>query len=210
VNERRFYEQDGGDDRRSAPAAQRNLAPILDVLREWLPKRGLVLELASGTGEHAAAFSEAMPDLRWQPSDAHPDALRSIAAWRSLGELDNLHDPLLIDAAAAPWPVARADAVVAINMVHISPWAASLGLLAGAARLLGPGAPLILYGPWIESGAPTAESNIAFDADLKNRDADWGLRDVTDFAGEATRHGFDLAERSAMPANNLMLLFRRR
>ena len=180
------------------------------MLEEWLPPRGPVLELASGTGEHAVAFARHFPQLDWQPSDANPDALRSIAAWREAQPSDNLAPPLALDARDRDWPVERADAILSINMVHISPWAAALGLLDGAARLLAAGAPLILYGPWIERGVATAPSNLAFDADLRARDPEWGLREVEAFAAAAAERGLDLVERRAMPANNLMLLLRRR
>lgn len=206
---RRFYEGRAGDDgRRSAPAAQRNREPIAEVLREWLPSSGLVLEIASGSGEHAVHFARLFPHLEWQPSDVHPDALESIGAWRSAAALPNLRPPLALDASAPGWPVALADAVLAFNMVHISPWRAALGLIAGAAHLLGQGAPLILYGPWFEAGVAPAPTNVAFDADLRRRDPAWGLRMVETFAAAAAPH-FHLAERRAMPANNVMLLFRR-
>lgn len=208
TDDRRFYENLGPDARRSAPAALRNREPIARVLREWLPDHGLVLEIASGTGEHAVYLAETFPNLEWQPSDVHPDALRSIRAWREGTGLSNLREPLVIDATAPDWPIERADAVLNINMVHISPWAAALGLLDGAARLLGPGSPLILYGPWISAQVETAPSNLAFDADLKRRDPEWGLRTVEEFAAQAGARGLSLVEQRQMPANNLMLLFR--
>jgi hypothetical protein len=210
VNERRFYEQSGSDKRRSAPAAGRNVEPITAVLEEWLPARGTVLELASGTGEHVVAFARRFPHLEWQPSDADAGALASIAAWRGSAGTANIAPPLAIDTRAAKWPLERADAVLSINLVHISPWTAALGLIDGAARLLAAGAPLILYGPWIERGVETADSNRAFDADLRRRNAEWGLRAVEAFAEAAEARGFALVERRAMPANNLMLLLRRR
>ena len=209
VNERRFYEQPGPDKRRSAPAAGRNVEPITAVLEEWLPTRGTVLELASGTGEHVVAFARHFPCLDWQPSDTDAGALASIAAWRGSAGTANIARPLAIDTRAAKWALERADAVLSINMVHISPWAAALGLLEGAGRLLAEGAPLILYGPWIEEGVETAASNRAFDADLRGRNPEWGLRTVEAFAEAAADRGFALAERQAMPANNLMLLLRR-
>lgn len=192
------------DARRSAPAALRNVGPIGDVLAAWLPSAGVVLELASGSGEHALAFARRFPSLRWQPSDAAEEALGSIAAWRANGP-ENLLAPLRLDAALPDWPINRADALLAINLVHISPWETALGLLDGAARLLAPGAPLILYGPWLEEHVPTAPSNFAFDADLRARDPCWGLRLVSDFVREAEVRGLFLAERRAMPANNIML-----
>ena len=198
----------GGGSRRSAPAAQRNAGAIGDVLAEWLPASGTVLEIASGTGEHALAFASRFPAIRWQPSDPDPVALASIAAWRK-GAPANLLAPLRIDSSQSAWPINRADAIVSINMVHIAPPEAATGLLAGAARLLAGGAPLILYGPWLEEGAAPAPSNLAFDADLKARDPRWGLRTVETFARDALAKGLSLVERRAMPANNLMLLFRR-
>lgn len=203
---RRFYESPAAGARRSAPAALRNREPIAEVLRGWLPASGVVLEIASGTGEHAAYFAEAFPDLEWQPSDVHPDALASIAAWRRASGLPNLREPLTIDASRADWPIDRADALLSINMLHISPWASALGLLDGAARTLAAGAPLILYGPWLMGDIETVPSNVDFDADLKRRDPEWGLRRVEDFAAAAEERGFVLEQTRAMPANNLMLL----
>ena len=209
MNERRFYEAAATGARRSAPAALRNREPIAEVLEDWLPKSGLVLEVASGTGEHASYFAERFPNLDWQPSDTHPDALASIRGWREESVLANLREPVAIDAASLDWPIDRADALLNFNMAHISPWAASLGLIAGAARLLGPGGKLILYGPWLKDGIETVPSNLAFDADLKRRDPEWGLRRVEDFTATASAD-FDLTETRQMPANNLMLLFTRR
>ena len=206
---RRFYEAPAAGARRSAPAALRNREPIAEVLADWLPSRGLVLEIASGTGEHAAFFADRFPALDWQPSDIHPDALSSIAAWRDASGLPNLRTPLPLDAASAHWPIDRADAVLSINMVHISPWASALGLLDGAGRLLSSGAPLILYGPWLKDDIETVQSNLDFDADLKRRDPAWGLRRVEDFAEAAERCGFRLEEFRQMPANNLMMLWRK-
>lgn len=196
--------------KRRAPAAARNSAPIAEVLEEVLPRTGTVLEVASGSGEHALFFARRFPHLQWQPSDQEPGALASIAAWREEEGPDNLLPPVALDASAARWPVAPADAVVCINMIHISPWAAAEGLFAGAAALLPPGAPLILYGPFLEAGIDTAESNLAFDASLRARDPRWGLRDraAVDALGQA--NGFTLAARRAMSANNLTLVYRRR
>lgn len=229
---RRFYEVAASSARRSAPAALRNREPIAEVLREWLPSRGSVLEIASGTGEHVIYFAERFPGIDWQPSDIHPDALASIAAWREQMRLPNIRDPLVLDAAAADWwmdtagtlpqardPLAteqgRAEAertgfsaVLCINMVHISPWSAALGLLDGSARVLAPGGALILYGPWLQTGVPPAPSNVAFDHDLKARDPEWGLRLVEDFEAAAMERGFVLEQTRTMPANNLALLFR--
>ena len=207
---RRFYEAPAKGGRRSAPAALRNREPIAEVLLGLLPANGLVLEIASGTGEHAVYFAERFPSLEWQPSDVHPDALSSIESWRVSAALANVRSPLVIDAASPDWPIDRADAVLSINMVHISPWSSALGLLDGAARLLPEGGPLILYGPWLKGDVPTVQSNLDFDADLKRRDPKWGLRRVEDFAAAAKERGFELVETRLMPANNMMLLFRRR
>jgi len=210
TDERRFYEAPVAGVRRSAPAVARNREPIADVLGEWLPESGVVLEIASGSGEHALYFAQRFPALEWQPSDVHPDALASIEAWRATVGLANVREAIAIDSAAPDWPIERADAVLSINMVHISPWASALGLIAGSARVLAAGAPLILYGPWLKDDIPTAPSNLAFDADLKRRDPRWGLRRVENFAQAALATGFELAETRQMPANNLMLFLTRR
>ena len=209
-DERRFYEAPASGARRSAPAALRNRGHIAEVLAEWLPPAGLVLEIASGSGEHAVFFAERFPALEWQPSDIHPAALESIAAWRQQADLPNMRAPVVLDAASTDWPLDRADAVLSINMVHISPWKSALGLLEGAARLLACGAPLIMYGPWLKDDIRTVESNLAFDADLKRRDPEWGLRRVEDFVVDGESRGFRLDQTRLMPANNMMLLLRRR
>jgi SAM-dependent methyltransferase len=178
-------------------------------LKDWLPIRGLVLEIASGTGEHIVHFADRFPELEWQPSDIHADALSSIAAWRDETALANVREPIVLDASAADWPIQQADAVLSINMVHISPWTSALGLLAGCARILPPGGPLILYGPWLKDDVKTAPSNLDFDRSLKSRDPEWGVRRVEDFAAAAELDGLNLVETRAMPANNLMLLLRR-
>lgn len=193
----------------TSPAALRNRDPILDVLREWLPPTGDVLEIAAGTGEHALHFAAAFPELSWQPTDPDPEARGAIDAYREEEGTPNLLPALHLDVTAATWPVTRADAILAINLVHISPPVASTGLLAGAARLLPPGAPLILYGPWRVEGEVLVYSNFAFDLKLKERDPSYGLRELTAFAADARASGFSLAERRTMPANNLMLRFDR-
>ena len=193
-----------------APAVARNRDPILAVLRRFLPAQGTVLEIASGTGEHAAYFATHLPHLAWQPTDVDPDALASIAAHREAASAPNLRAPIELDVTAPAWPVTHADAVVSINMIHISPWTAAQGLMAGAAKLFTAGGVLYLYGPFKENGVHTAPSNAAFDASLRARDPDWGVRDTGDVRELADRHGFDFIERVAMPANNLSLVFRRR
>ena len=199
------------DARREAPAVARNRDPILAVLRRHLPARGLVLEVASGTGEHAVHFAAALPALVFQPSDPDPEARASADAWARASGLTNLHPALALDAAAAPeaWPVQRADAVLCINMVHIAPWAAALGLIRGAARVLPPGGPLALYGPFRREGRHTAPGNAAFDAALRAEDPAWGLRDLEAVAEEAAGQGFGPPVVEAMPANNLTVVFRR-
>ncbi len=197
------------DLRASAPAVARNRDAILTILRRILPRSGLVLELASGTGEHGAYFAAALPDLVWQPSDRAPEALASIAAHRDASGLVNLKAPLMIDAAAPAWPIAAADAVVAINMIHISPWPATEGLMAGAAQLLRPGGPLYLYGAFRRDGRHTADSNRAFDQWLQAQNPDWAVRDLGEVVELAARHGLAHAETVAMPANNLSVIFRR-
>lgn len=192
--------------RRQAPAAARNVEPIGDVLADWLPSTGTVLEIASGTGEHALAFARRFPNLAWQPSDPDPQALASIEAWRMDGP-SNFLPARKLDVCEADWAVGEADAILCINMVHISPWEASLGLLDGAAKLLRAGGSLILYGPWLEAEVETAPSNLAFDQSLKSRDPRWGLREVGDFAAEAALRNLAVAGRRAMPANNIMLRF---
>jgi hypothetical protein len=195
--------------RRHAPATKRNREPIATLLAEELPERGLVLEIASGSGEHCAFFAGRFPDLQWQASDPEEAARASIAEW--CDGLPNVLPPLALDAtaAAASWPITAADALLCVNMVHISPWEATLGLMAGAKRLLGPGAPLILYGPYRQRGVPTAQSNEAFDVSLKARDPRWGLRHVEDVSAAAAARGLTLQRVVAMPANNLSLVFRR-
>jgi SAM-dependent methyltransferase len=196
------------DDRRHAPHTLRNADPILEVLRDVLPASGLVLEVASGSGEHAVHFARALPHLQWQPSDPDPAALASIAAWRDEAGLPNLLEPVRLDAAAPDWPVDRADALVCINMVHISPWAATLGLLASAGRLLAPKGPLYLYGAYRREGVPTAPSNEAFDQSLRSRNPDWRLRDLETVIAAAEQQGLALDQIVEMPANNLSVVFR--
>jgi hypothetical protein len=193
----------------ASPSVARNRDPILAVLRRVLLSAGTVLEIASGTDEHAVYFAAALPHLTWQPSDQDEQALRSIAAHWAVTRLPNLLASLSLDAVAPDWPVAQADAVVAINMVHISPWQATQGLMAGAGRVLSPGGALFLYGAYKENGAHTAPSNEAFDADLRPQNPDWGVRDLEEVAELAGSCGLELAERIPMPANNLSLVFRR-
>jgi uncharacterized protein DUF938 len=193
----------------NSPAALRNRGPIAEVLRDVLPERGLVLEIAGGTAEHATYFAGLFPDLRWQPTDADPTALHWARVRKEAAGCSNLLDPLPLDATAAEWSVERADAILCINMVHISPWAATQGLMRGAGRLLGSGAALILYGPYRRAEVATAPSNEAFDASLRARDPSWGLRNLEDVRAEAEANGFSFERLVEMPANNLSLVFRR-
>jgi hypothetical protein len=174
-----------------------------------LPARGLVLEIASGSGEHVLHFAREFPNLLFQPSDPEPAALRSIEAWRREAGLFNLLPAVALDARAAEWPVAAADAILCINMVHISPWAATEGLMRGAGRLLATGALLYLYGAYRQAGVETAPSNLAFDESLRTRDPAWGVRELDDVVAAAEPHGLRLAGVTPMPANNLSLEFRR-
>ncbi|MBO9574801.1 MAG: DUF938 domain-containing protein [Sphingobium sp.] len=196
-------------DKRHAPATLRNRDAIEEVLWTCLPAHGTVLEVASGSGEHAIHFAQAFGALDWQPSDPDPAALKSIAAWAAEAGLANVKAPVMLDAGADDWPLTRADAILCINMVHISPWAATLGLLRGAERLLPEGGLLYLYGPYVRQGVETAPSNLAFDQSLRSRNPEWGLRDVADVEAAAGEHGLRLDGVVEMPANNLSLIFRR-
>jgi len=195
------------DDLPFSPAAERNSAPILTVLSAWLPPDALVLELASGTGQHAQHFAAAQPGWQWQPSDARAEALPVVAA-RCAG-LPNVRPPLRLDAQVQPWPIGAAsvDAVFVANLLHIAPWEVTPALMHGAARGLKPGGVLLVYGPCIVDDEPLAPSNAAFDADLRMRDSRWGLRSLEQIQRAAQAAGLMLAGRCAMPANNLMLRF---
>jgi len=197
------------DERRSAAHVARNTGPIIDVLRGVLPDEGLVLEVASGSGEHALHFARAFPHLLWQPTDADPVALRSVDAWRAGEGAPNLLAPVHLDAAADRWPVEKADAILCINMVHISPWAATEGLMRGAGQLLGKGAPLYLYGAYLREGVETAPSNIAFDQSLRVRNPQWGIRKLEDVAALAEQESLVLEKVVEMPSNNLSVVFRK-
>jgi hypothetical protein len=192
-----------------SPAFERNAAAIVEVLKPFVPPSGLVLEIASGSGEHAVHFARAMSTLDWQPSDPDEAARRSIVAHARAAGLANLRSPLAIDASRQPWPVAKADVIVAINMIHIAAWDATTGLMAGAGATLPVGGILYLYGPFREDGAHTAPSNAAFDDDLRTRNVSWGVRDIEAVTAVAGTHGLHLSERVAMPANNLSLIFRK-
>jgi hypothetical protein len=197
------------DPRRHSPAAERNRAPILAELQRLLPPRGLLLEVASGTGQHAAYCSAGLPGWQWQPSDGDTGALASIGAWcRGLGRV---RPPLRLDVLQPQWPgvPAQVDAIFCANLIHIAPWACCAALMRGAARHLAPHGLLITYGPYLEDTLPTAPSNLAFDADLRACCADWGLRRREDVQAEAAQAGLLLRERIALPAHNLLLVWAR-
>ncbi|WP_109808823.1 DUF938 domain-containing protein [Sphingosinithalassobacter portus] len=194
------------EERRHAPATLRNREAIAEILAAALPASGTVLEIASGTGEHCAYFARRFPDLIWQPSDGDADSLSSIAAW--CGDRANVLPPLAIDA-AGDWPDVAADAIFCSNMIHISPWEATLGLFAGAGAVLASGAPLILYGPYLRADVETAPSNLAFDESLKARDSRWGLRALDRVDAVAQANGFARESLHEMPANNLTLVYRK-
>jgi SAM-dependent methyltransferase len=197
------------DPRRHAPAAERNRQPILDVLLRVLPARGEVLEIASGTGQHAAFFAAALPSVIWQPSERDESALPSIAAWCESANVSNARAPLRLDVTEEPWPVGRLDGMFNANMLHIAPWDVGLALLRGAERHLVPGGVLVLYGPYRIGGQHTAPSNAAFDLDLRGRDPAWGVRDLEAVVEAARERHLALVERVPMPANNQTLVFQR-
>lgn len=196
------------DSRLRSPAAARNRQPILEVLQQALPDEACVLELASGSGEHAVYFAAAMPGWEWQPSDPDPEAVASIDAWRRHAGVTNVHAPVRLDAVAGDWPQGAYDGIVAINLVHIAPWEVTEALLAGAGQRLRDNGVLILYGPYKRAGRHTASSNEAFDADLRARDPRWGVRDLDDVEAAARAHGFILDHVAELPANNLAVVFR--
>jgi hypothetical protein len=197
------------DDRQYAPATLRNRDFILDVLRDVLPKTGVILEIASGSGEHVVHFARNLPSLVFQPSDPDQDALLSVAAWANATGVTNVRAPIALDASNPVWPIASADGILCINMIHISPCDATLGLIKGAAAILPPGSPLYLYGPYIRGGFATAPSNQAFDQNLRDRNPNWGLRDLQAVAAMAQSVGFSAPVITEMPANNLSVVFRR-
>jgi hypothetical protein len=197
------------DHRQYAPATVRNRDFILGVLRDVLPMTGVILEIASGSGEHVVHFARNFPSLTFQPSDPGPEALLSVAAWMKDAQITNVRAPIILDASQSPWPIASADGIICINMVHISPWDATVGLIRGSAAILPPGSPLYLYGPYKRKGFATAPSNQAFDRNLRDRNPIWGLRDLEAVAAIAQSVGFSVPAVTEMPANNLSVVFRR-
>ncbi len=204
-----FVFGDSGEAKRQAPATARNRDAISDILAEILPKAGFALEIASGTGEHIIHFAARFPGLIWQPSDDDEAGIASIEAWRSDVDLPNILSAIRLDAAAPLWPVSDADAILCINMIHISPWRATEGLMTGAGRTLSAGGLLYLYGPFRRAGVPTAASNEQFDASLKSRNPEWGLRQMEDVVALALTCGLKFERQVDMPANNMSLIFRR-
>jgi len=194
---------------RHAPATMRNRDAIVALLERILPSSGLVLEIASGTGEHAVYFGKTFPELTFQPSDPDPACCQSIAAWTKREAVANVQPPLQLDAQAGQWDIPKPAAILCINMVHISPWESSIGLFAKAGTLLDPGAPLYLYGPYLRDDVESAPGNMDFERSLKSRDLRWGLRDVADMDALATRTGFVRESLTEMPANNISLVYRR-
>lgn len=198
------------DARQYAPATERNREPILEVLLEVLPVAGTVLEISSGTGEHAVFFAPRLAPRKWLPSDPNPIARASIAAWRQYCPSKNLYPPIALDACDSRWAVEQEIVAIAnINMIHIAPWAACLGLMAGAKRILPPGGILYLYGPFKQGGKHTAPSNEAFDASLRVQNPQWGIRDLEEVIAVAQSEGFSLVKTVAMPANNLSVIFQK-
>ncbi len=199
-----------------APATQRNREPILEVLLQVLPPSGTILEVASGTGEHAVFFAPRLQPRRWLPSDANPGRLASIDTWVKEFKIENLSTPIEIDVSSSIWAVEDSTllnkpitAIVNINMIHISPWAACLGLMAGAGRILPPGGILYMYGPYKQDGKHTAPSNEAFDASLRMQNPEWGVRDLDEVVAAALSQQLFLLKTVQMPANNLSVVFQR-
>ncbi len=196
--------------KRFSPASERNKDPILDVLRGVVPAQGRVLELSAGSGQHTVHFAAAFTGVEWQPSDIDESALLSVAAHRDEAALANVLDPMRVDVTALDWGVDAVDVVLSINMIHITPWACSQGLFAGAARVLRSGGALVTYGPYNVDGAFTSDGNARFDASLRSRDPRWGIRDLADLLGLAEAAGFMREAVVDMPANNKTVIYRLR
>ena len=194
-----------------SPSAERNKQPILDVLRTYLPEQGSALEIASGTGQHVVWFAQHLPQWTWQPTDMHRGALYNIEVRANESDLANIHAAVELDVLAQPWPLQEEtfDLVLCINMLHIAPWASCAALMQSSASLLQPGGLLVTYGPYFEDGVPPTPSNVAFDQSLRAHDPSWGIRRREDVEREANAAGLQILARHEMPANNLMLVFRR-
>lgn len=198
------------DGRLVSPSAERNRGPILAVLERVLPRTGVVLEIASGTGQHVVHFARQLGLLTWQPTDPDAGCRRSISAWLAAENVRNVREPVNLDVCALPWPVPVIDALVCINLIHIAPWAATTALFAGAQLALREGGTVYLYGPYFVQGVNTAPSNRAFDRALRTQNPEWGVRDLDEVARVANGHGFELVETIEMPANNLSVVFQKR
>jgi SAM-dependent methyltransferase len=197
------------DQKRYSPACERNKDVILDVLREVMPTTGTILEIACGPGQHAVHFASGFPEVKWQPSDIDPTSIASTRAWRDEAQLPNMLDPIMLDATHAEWPIAHANGIVCCNMIHISPWDVTLGLLDGAARILPDDGILYTYGPYKIGGKHTAPSNEAFDQSLRSQNPEWGVRNLDDVALEARRRGLHLVKTAKMPANNFSVIYKK-
>lgn len=207
---RKKLETNDRDRRCFSHSTERNRDPILEVLKRVLPETGTVVEIGSGTGQHAAFFVPLFPELEWQPTDIEPELVVSIDAWRHEVQAPNLLPAIHLDVLEMPWPVIEADAVVSCNMIHIAPWVCCEALIAGAAEVLPSGGVLFLYGPFQVGGVHISASNTAFDLDLRSRNPEWGVRNLDDVAEQALERGFQLAETVRMPANNLSVIFNRK
>lgn len=213
--DRNTYHPPGDDGRMHAPATARNRDYILDVLRRVLPDDGTILEVASGTGEHAVYMAPALSRHHWLPTDVDPGRLQSVASWIAAAPAPNILKPVALDASAPRWPfedlppTRPITAILAINLIHIAPWEVCLGLMNGAGRILGAGGVLYLYGPFMKDGQHTAPSNEAFDRKLRSENPGWGVRDLRDVEAAATKAGLGLVDVVEMPANNLSVIFRK-
>ncbi len=196
-------------EKRLSEACERNKEPILTVLKEVFPEQGLVLEIASGTGQHAIHFASNLSNITWQPSDIDPELRGSVEAWQAEYKLENLNPPIHLDVTSETWPIQNADAMMCANMIHIAPWEACIGLLDGAGHILPEGGILCLYGPYKVGGKHTAPSNETFDQSLRARDASWGIRNLDDVALEARRRGLHLIKTVKMPSNNFCVIYRK-
>ncbi|MEP2989539.1 MAG: DUF938 domain-containing protein [Parasphingorhabdus sp.] len=204
-----FTDKPTSSDQKYAPATMRNRDAIVAGLREVLPQTGTILEMASGTGEHAVYFGQKFPNLTFQPSDPDPECCRSIAAWTAREAVENVRPPLQLDALIKEWDIESPTAIICINMLHIAPWEASIGLFNHAAQLLAPGASLFLYGPYFRDGVEPAQGNLDFERSLKSRNLQWGIRDVSDVDKLANQNGFVQERLIEMPANNISLIYRK-
>lgn len=200
---------DSPNDKRHSEACERNKEPILEVLKDIFPEQGIVLEIASGTGQHAVHFASNLPNIIWQPSDIDPELRKSVQAWHAEFKLQNLNTPVHLDVTSENWPIDVADAMMCANMIHIAPWEACIGLLEGAGRILPEGGILCMYGPYKVGGKHTAPSNEAFDQSLRARDASWGIRNLDDVALEARRRGLHLIKTVKMPSNNFCVIYKK-